>query len=334
MLYPTIMSKTATLLSATVKVEDVRYLKLDPQITYFSEPHKIVFYTFGLFAVVIYIIGFPLLGISVLYRHRNERFVPAMTPEEENALDGKDKERRVMLLTRNKAIRLRYCMLYDGYNEKYWWWEITVVLRKMAIILAGTFIDGTQQLLTVLLIIAFIMFLTALCRPFHNNSLLTLELFSLGLVFFTFWVGSMILIDPDCFSRNDNWCSRTSLFVLFLNVMALIVFLANFAYAFWEEKGIGLVDMIISCWKNKHKHAQSVKAKFINCCSCWYTCCKKENTNSNTTSDEPLLREENQINSSSISDYNYTELEGNERVKIKRMSFGIDTTNVGSSSGQ
>ena len=167
-------------------------------------------------------------------------------------------------------------------------------------------------------------------RPFHDDDLLMLELFSLALVFFTFWVGSMILIEPDCLA--GSWCKRTSLLVLIFNVLALIFFLVKFASAFWEEKGIGYVDMIISCWKNKHKHAQSVKAKFINCCSCCYTYCRKE---INTNNDEPLLREDNHINSSSINDYNYTELEGNERVKIKRMSFGIDTTNnVGSSSGQ
>ena len=140
---------------------------------------------------------------------------------------------------------------------------------------------------------------------------------------------------PDNVFKDSKISTETNKKKIIIESIRVILFLVKFASAFWEEKGIGYVDMIISCWKNKHKHAQSVKAKFINCCSCWYTCCKKENTNNNNTNDEPLLREDNHINSSSINDYNYTELEGNERVKIKRMSFGIDTTNnVGSSSGQ
>ena len=68
--------------------------------------------------------------------------------------------------------RLKYGILYDGYRDEFWWWEMTVVGRKIAIIVIGAFIEGTQQILTVLLCLAVLIFLTAFLQPFVNEQLL------------------------------------------------------------------------------------------------------------------------------------------------------------------
>ena len=51
--------------------------------------------------------------------------------------------------------RLKYGILYDGYeSETFWWWEGVIQLRKLSVILVTTFVESlTQQVLLVLFII-------------------------------------------------------------------------------------------------------------------------------------------------------------------------------------
>ena len=79
--------------------------------------------------------------------------------------------------------QLRLGILYDGYNKDHWWWEITVVLRKVAIIVISSWIGKTQQVLCVLFVVAMVMFLTSISSPFNDQRLLHLELASLSLCF-------------------------------------------------------------------------------------------------------------------------------------------------------
>ena len=75
----------------------------------------------------------------------------------------------------------------------FWYWEITVVLRKLAIILIGEFLDGQNQILSMLLVLFIVIYITATCQPFENVELLRLELASLAVCFITFWIGSLFL---------------------------------------------------------------------------------------------------------------------------------------------
>ena len=72
-----------------------------------------------------------------------------------------------------------------------------MILRKICIIVIGTFVADNQQILCVLFVLASLIFLTAYHEPFLSNNLLHLELGSLSLAFFTFWVGGLLqMIQP------------------------------------------------------------------------------------------------------------------------------------------
>ena len=83
------------------------------------------------------------------------------------------------------------------------------------------------------------MFLTAFFQPFVNEQLLRLELMSLSLCFFTFWVGCMLVTDP----HGGEGTGGPFVFglaawsVAVLNVMGVVGLFYMFATSFWKEKG-------------------------------------------------------------------------------------------------
>jgi hypothetical protein len=170
----------------------------------------------GLIGMLVYVVGLPLAGYRAL--------------------------RGVEDLSDSTA-RLQYGILYDGYRDEFWWWETTVVGRKIFIIVIGAFLNGPQQILTVLLCVAVLMFLTAFFQPFVNKQLLRLELMSLSLCFFTFWVGSMLVTDPYGGEGSGGalMFGLAAWSVAVLNVMGVVGLFYVFATSFWKEKGAALV---------------------------------------------------------------------------------------------
>ena len=123
--------------------------------------------------------------------------------------------------------REKFGILYDGYNEECWWWEVTVVARKVVVIMIGAFLKGRSQILAALLTVATVMCMTAMKRPFVNNTLLNLEMVSLSLCFLTFWIGAMLLAD-----RGNFVClavSAASMCLMWLAVLAASMCLAVLA---------------------------------------------------------------------------------------------------------
>ena len=112
------------------------------------------------------------------------------------------------------------------------------------IIVVGAFLEGTQQILTVLLCVASLMFLTAVCQPFVNQQLLRLELMSLSLCFFTFWVGSMLVTDPRGGEGTPFVFGLAAWSVAALNVAGLGGLVYTFATSFWKEKGAALMGWL------------------------------------------------------------------------------------------
>ena len=87
--------------------------------------------------------------------------------------------------------RLKFGILYDGYNSKnYWWWELVIQVRKLSVILISAFIQSrVQQILLVLFVIVVSLFFTAWLRPFYDDRLVTMEMLSLIVCFLTFFFG-------------------------------------------------------------------------------------------------------------------------------------------------
>ena len=193
--FPSIVQKLTMLITCTGKINNKQYLVVDPEIVCWEGVHLQIASVFGLVGLIMYVIGLPLLGLYIL--KNTDRSTP--------------------------SAQLRYGILYDGYSKKFWYWEITVVLRKLAIILIGEFLDGQNQILSMLLVLFIVIYITATCQPFENVELLRLELASLAVCFITFWIGSLLLEESaTCRDGSFFVCQAGAIIVLLLNVVAAI----------------------------------------------------------------------------------------------------------------
>eukprot|EP00942_MAST-04A_sp_MAST-4A-sp1_P009701 g9701.t1 len=217
LMFPTFIQSFAKLISCTESIgtERLHYLKLDPEIVCWRDTHLIMFFFGGLVSLT-YIIGFPLVGLYVL--RKIDRDLP------EN--------------------RLKYGMLYDGYNNQYYYWEIIMILRKILIVVIGTFVADSQQILCVLFVLASLIFLTAYYQPFMSSGLLHLELGSLSLAYFTYSVGGLLQTDPTCADDNGFWCEFSAYFVTLVNVIGIFYLAYIFATAKWKEKANSVMAVV------------------------------------------------------------------------------------------
>ena len=102
-------------------------------------------------------------------------------------------------------------------------------------------------MLCVLFVLASLIFLTAYYEPFLSNNLLHLELGSLSLAFFTFWIGGLLQNDPTCADDSGFWCEGAAYFVAFVNVIGIFYLAYVFGTAKWKEKA----DVVMAVVKTK-----------------------------------------------------------------------------------
>eukprot|EP00942_MAST-04A_sp_MAST-4A-sp1_P006700 g6700.t1 len=215
LMFPSFIQSFAKLISCTEMIGKERYLKVDPEIVCWKGQHLLVFCTAGIITLI-YIFGLPGYGLYIL--HKTNRELP--------------------------STRLKYGMLYDGYNDEYYYWEITVIMRKVAIIAIGTFVVESQQIFCVLSVLALLIFLTSYYQPFLSKKLLHLELGSLLLAYFTFWIGGLLQTDATCADESGFWCECAAYFVGICNLFGIVGLAYVFAKAKWREKADVIMGMI------------------------------------------------------------------------------------------
>ena len=87
---------------------------------------------------VLYVLGFPVVVFTLLYRKRSSLFGNTVDPV-------------------SKAVRSRYGFLYDAYGPSAWWWEVEELVRKLVLSAVVVLIEPGSPL-QVELIDAFAMF--------------------------------------------------------------------------------------------------------------------------------------------------------------------------------
>ena len=218
LMFPSFIQLFANLISCTEMIGEERYSKVDLEITCWKDQHLVVFCTVGMITLL-YIVGLPSYGLYIL--HKTNRELP--------------------------VTRLKYGMLYDGYNDAYYYWEVTVIMRKIAIIAIGTFVAENQQIYCVLFVLTLLIFLTSYYQPFLSKKLLHLELGSLLLAVFTFWIGGMLQSDPTCADESGFWCECAAYVVGICNLFGIVGLAYIFAKAKWREKA----DVIMGTIRKK-----------------------------------------------------------------------------------
>ena len=114
-------------------------------------------------------------------------------------------------------------------DPKVWWWESTVAARKIGIAAIGVFGSsmGEMQVHITLCLIMAVIVLTAVVRPFGEQTLLQfLELGTLMATWMTLWAGTVFNSNPRCEDGQGGtigWCDALAVLVgLFDIAMAFV----------------------------------------------------------------------------------------------------------------
>ena len=170
LLYPTVTRGTFTIV-ACQRVGSRMYLQMDLDIQCWEETH--VFWVLHLFlpCFFCYVIGLPLLSYLILRRKKHDLV--------------------------NRFTRFRYGVLYTGYTDECYYWEVIIATRKAAVVGVSVFLTGAgaqSQALCAMMIVIFALTGHLLWRPYvpvteEHNTLFWSEFWGLQTAFATFWTG-------------------------------------------------------------------------------------------------------------------------------------------------
>ena len=173
-----------------VEVEAGRsYLLADLEEECYTGRHLFMLMMFGAFEMIVYVLGLPILGFYFMWRNAEH-------------LD-------------KHVVRTRYGLFLGGYRDARYYWEIVLVVRKVAIIsisVFGTTMKPEIQALVVLLLLLLSMLAELVGTPFDSDEGATdrygtlkiryrilhrLEMSSLLIIWLTLWSGLLIYLVDD-----------------------------------------------------------------------------------------------------------------------------------------
>jgi len=173
MLHPSLTQQTFMMLNCKTIGADSsdQYLVADMREQCFGSTHLKWVFGVCLPMLFAYVIGIPAAGLKVLYNNRTE-----LTSE---------------------RVKKKYSFLFKGYEQRWYFWEMVVVFRKVALVIIAVFFAFNTQLqaiMAVLLVSAALM-AHVFARPYENSTMDWMEFFSLINSFATFWAGQLLFVD-------------------------------------------------------------------------------------------------------------------------------------------
>ena len=179
----------------------ISLLKADYSIECFTTRHKLYWPIAVVFAL--FPVGFPLLVLLLIYKHRNAR------NEDEFAFGLK--------------------VFFENYKKKFWFWEITEMYRKL-ILISLIFLFDSQSIsqigLTVFTVNAFGVAYTFF-RPIKDKLEDRLQTFVLWVIFFDVCLGAMYTTCDVTDDHNENDTLWVNVVFVVLNSSVLLVALGK-----------------------------------------------------------------------------------------------------------
>ena len=193
-------------------VNEVGYIfVVDPETLCSDESHQLWRNLLGWPCILLYVFGLPASGLGILYRFRNKLDEP--------------------------RTRTRFGLLYDGFSRANYLYEGWVALRKLLIIFIGNFTDKLQVQLAIGAV-GMLLGHTIYRQPYQTRSLVHLDELLLSCVFFTYWVGGIFTVFPQC--QSDAWeaelCKAAQWVVLLFNVACFALGLGMCIWLTWLKK--------------------------------------------------------------------------------------------------
>lgn len=225
--YPMLARLSFSMLNCSIVGNGRAYLMADLEEPCFEGRHKSYFLLLTIPQLILWVTGLPLAAFTVL--HLNKHHL-----EHTNTVGGVN-------------FRIRYGLLYMGYDSKRRWWEIVIAIRKVIIISIATFgaLMGVTDLQAFVANFAVFIFLVVHIygKPFdvkrsNAHAILShLEFTGLALCFMTFWGGLIFYLG----SQQGEYVGKNikgamTVFLILLNVSFLILGLFVFIKAYMGDR--------------------------------------------------------------------------------------------------
>ena len=246
LIYPTLCSTTFSLFACRDVCDDGNFLSAAMEEPCWSGRHLDFVLGLGVPMFLVFVAGLPLVATFMVYRllRAIDEWTsanPTVIDEENKSISSqKYKHNRffsnanLMAMVTDSPLQGTHQalgMLYTSYREEVWWWELTVVLRKVVVACIGVFGAslGEMQVHTVLLYVVLNMMATAIMKPYGGKSAHVLhgvEMMSLLGLFLTLWAGSVFNAHPKCVGDEGailGWCEMLSLLVGVFDICVVVV---------------------------------------------------------------------------------------------------------------
>jgi len=228
MVHPNVAHYTFLVFTCKELETDKFFLQEDLDTACYTPEHYWWQFACGLPFMAAYTAGIPAVAFLLLRRHRHN-------------LDC-------------KHVKLKYGFLYDGYEKNYYFWEMWVMLRKVAVVTITVFLakyGEMSEALAGLCVTVFAMIVHLKCQPYEDEELDRLESGSLYATVITLICGLFF------YSNEINHVAAEMFFVGVI-CLANALFFGFFAYAAIREYKKKLVTMAINYYQGKiekkHKH--------------------------------------------------------------------------------
>lgn len=229
LLYPTLCKSAFSLVACRqIGLIGKSYLTQDLQIECFAEEHLYWFLGLCVPALLILIIGLPGMAMVFLWRSRHS--------------------------LHRRHIRFRFSILFIGYEDRTYFWEIVVAGRKLTVSAISVFllqVDTATQVLTAELFVVCVLVMHLHVRPYiavtpKHNTLQHVETFALTTAFITLVSGMLMFED----------IGAGNAFVEYFFTFAVLAINISFIFAaFWWWLTLKLMDL-----ENLLEHTSATKA--------------------------------------------------------------------------
>jgi len=213
-----------------------RYMTSDLSIKESDEDYKTMA-GFAYVFIFLYVIGIPLLYITVLYRKRH---VIALDPDEEGVAVDPRHHHEVM------ECRTEFGSMYKDYKRKYYWFELVEMARKIslvgALVMLGT---SGMQIFAGIIICFFYVLLASYIEPLNNKTDQVLQYLTSIQLFCTLISGLMIVhrtYEKEKGIGNQAQDDVLAIWLMFSTIVVFVVILVV----------IGSIFTVAKAAKNSH----------------------------------------------------------------------------------
>mmetsp|Transcript_23028 Transcript_23028/g.38581 ORF Transcript_23028/g.38581 Transcript_23028/m.38581 type:complete len:608 (+) Transcript_23028:6873-8696(+) len=152
--------------------------------------HLVMVLAVGVPMFIGYVLGFPMLCLYILRSTRDD-MRSRWTPDYEASLSLSER----FFKLRNS---MKVFLLFNGYRPSFYYWEITIMIRKILIVAIAVFIGFPQlQAVTATLLIVISLTLQLYYHPYDLDMCNNLEIYGLINSFVTYFFGQFLYLQVD-----------------------------------------------------------------------------------------------------------------------------------------